>query len=127
MSPEYLDRLSPQSQSDQKWTHGEVAVFGSTVYKIFALKYQKWRTPLASLAPCETRNTKKEVIYEKKRTNVLITTIQNLIFLFVVIYRNVKRRTICIQRRQLCNVPASPWNIDLYCKGIRIFLFINVG
>ena len=35
-----------------KWTHGEVAVFGSTVYKIFALKFQKLRTPLASLAPC---------------------------------------------------------------------------
>ena len=35
-----------------KWTHGEVAVFGSTVYKIFALKCQKLRTPLASLAPC---------------------------------------------------------------------------
>ena len=32
-----------------KWTHGEVAVFGSTVYKIFALKCQKLRTPLA---PC---------------------------------------------------------------------------
>ena len=35
-----------------KWTHGEVAVFGSTVYKIFALKCQKLRTPLASPAPC---------------------------------------------------------------------------
>ena len=35
-----------------KWTHVEVAVFGSTVYKIFALKCQKLRTPLASLAPC---------------------------------------------------------------------------
>ena len=35
-----------------KWTHGEVAVFGSTVYKIFALKCQKLRTPLASLASC---------------------------------------------------------------------------
>ena len=35
-----------------KWTHGEVAVYGSTVYKIFALKCQKLRTPLASLAPC---------------------------------------------------------------------------
>ena len=35
-----------------KWTHGEVATFGSTVYKIFALKCQKLRTPLASLAPC---------------------------------------------------------------------------
>ena len=32
-----------------KWTHGKVAVFGSTVYKIFALKCQKLRTPLA---PC---------------------------------------------------------------------------
>ena len=32
-----------------KWTHGEVAVFGSTVYKIFALKSRKLRTPLA---PC---------------------------------------------------------------------------
>ena len=35
-----------------KWTHGEVAVFGSTVYKIFALKCQKLRTSLASLTPC---------------------------------------------------------------------------
>ena len=54
-----MDRLSPQSQSGSKWihgevmffffvseaatlkwTHGEVAVFGSTVYKIFALKSQ---------------------------------------------------------------------------------------
>ena len=35
-----------------KWTHGEVAVFGFTVYKIFVLKCQKLRTPLASLAPC---------------------------------------------------------------------------
>ena len=35
-----------------KWTNGEVAAFGSTVYKIFALKCQKLRTPLASLAPC---------------------------------------------------------------------------
>ena len=71
LSPEYLDRLSPQSKSGSKWihgevmfffsvgevatskwTHGEVAVFGSTVYKIFALKCQKLRTPLASLAPC---------------------------------------------------------------------------
>ena len=70
ISPEYLDRLSPQSQGGQKWihgevifftigeaatskwTHGEVAVFGSTVYRIFALKCQKLRTPLASLAPC---------------------------------------------------------------------------
>ena len=26
-----------------KWTHGEVAVFGSTIYKIFALKCQKLR------------------------------------------------------------------------------------
>ena len=25
-----------------KWTHGEVAVFGSTVYKIFALKCQMY-------------------------------------------------------------------------------------
>ena len=33
-----------------KWTHGEVAVFGPTVYKIFALKCQKLRTPLTSLA-----------------------------------------------------------------------------
>ena len=51
LSPKYLDRLSPQSQSGSKWihgevmfilsvgevatskwTHGEVAVFGSTVY-----------------------------------------------------------------------------------------------
>ena len=32
-----------------KWTYGDVAVFGSTVYKIFALKCQKLRTPLA---PC---------------------------------------------------------------------------
>ena len=37
-----------------KWTHGEVAVFGSTVYRIFALKCQKLRTPLASLAPYAT-------------------------------------------------------------------------
>ena len=29
-----------------------MAVFGSTIYKIFALKCQKLRTPLASLAPC---------------------------------------------------------------------------
>ena len=61
------DRLSPQSQSGSKWiheevmvfyvvepvtskwTHGEVAVFDSTVYKIFTLKFQKLRTPLA---PC---------------------------------------------------------------------------
>ena len=28
-----------------KWTHGEVSVFGSTVYRIFALKCQKLRTP----------------------------------------------------------------------------------
>ena len=35
-----------------KRTHGEVAVFGSTVYTIFELKCQKLRTPLASLAPC---------------------------------------------------------------------------
>ena len=35
-----------------KWTHGKVAVFGSTVYQIFLLKCQKLRTPLASLAPC---------------------------------------------------------------------------
>ena len=35
-----------------KWTHGEVANFGSTVYKIFVLKCQKLRTPLASLALC---------------------------------------------------------------------------
>ena len=35
-----------------KWTPGEVAVFGFTVYRIFALKCQKLRTPLASLAPC---------------------------------------------------------------------------
>ena len=41
-----------------KWTHGEVAVFGSTVYKIFALKCQKLRTPLASLAPCVKIATK---------------------------------------------------------------------
>ena len=38
-----------------KWTHGEVAVFGSTVYKIFAFKCQKLGTPLASLAPCVIR------------------------------------------------------------------------
>ena len=54
---EYLDRLSPQSQSGLKWTHGEVAVFGSTVYKIFALKCQKLHTPLASLAPCVIKET----------------------------------------------------------------------
>ena len=35
-----------------KWKHGEVAVFGSTVCKIFTLKCQKLHTPLASLAPC---------------------------------------------------------------------------
>ena len=35
-----------------KSTHGEVAVFGSTVYRIFAFKCQKLRTPLALLAPC---------------------------------------------------------------------------
>ena len=40
-----------------KWTHGEVAVFGSTVYRIFALKCQKLRTPLASLAPCVMKET----------------------------------------------------------------------
>ena len=39
-----------------KWTHGEVTVFGSTVYKIFALKCQKLRTLLASLAPCVIKN-----------------------------------------------------------------------
>ena len=32
-----------------KWTHGEVAVFGSTVYKIFALKFQKLRNDFAIL------------------------------------------------------------------------------
>ena len=55
LSPEYLDRLSPQSQSGSKrihgevmfffsvgeaatskWTYGEMAVFGSTVYTKFS-------------------------------------------------------------------------------------------
>ena len=47
-----------------KWTHGEVAVFGSTVYKIFALKCQKLHTTLASLAPCVM---KVKVLNIKKR------------------------------------------------------------
>ena len=49
-----------------KWTHGEVAVFGSTVYKIFALKCQKLRTPLASLAPCviKIKSIRKLVSFE---------------------------------------------------------------
>ena len=37
-----------------KWTHGEVAVFGSTVYKIFALKWQKLRTPQSNFF-CEDK------------------------------------------------------------------------
>ena len=48
-----------------KWTHGEVAVFGSTVYKIFALKCQKLRTPLASLAPCVININKFEYCYTR--------------------------------------------------------------
>ena len=50
-----------------KWTHGEVAVFGSTVYKIFALKCQKLRTPLASLAPCVM---KKKISFYSKMTRI---------------------------------------------------------
>ena len=40
-----------------KWTHGEVAVFSSTVNKIFALKCQKLRTPLA---PCVIKDRVKK-------------------------------------------------------------------
>ena len=79
-SSEYLNRLSPQSQCSSKrihgeviffsvgeaatsrWTHGEMAVFGSTVYKVFALKCQKLRTPIASLAPCVTSREKSTVL-----------------------------------------------------------------
>ena len=43
-----------------KWKHGEVAVYGSTVYKFLALKCQKLRTPLASLAPCVIKQKKKK-------------------------------------------------------------------
>ena len=39
--------FSVAEAATSKWTHGEMAVFGSTVYKIFALKCQKLRTPLA--------------------------------------------------------------------------------
>ena len=49
---EKWDFFSIGEAANLKWTHGEVAVFDSTVYKIFALKFQKLRTPLASLAPC---------------------------------------------------------------------------
>ena len=59
--------LSVGEAATSKWTHGEVAVFGSTVYKIFALKCQKLRNPLASLAPCVIKIVKiLSVIYKIK-------------------------------------------------------------
>ena len=45
-----------------KWTHGEVAVFGSTVYIIFALKCQMLRTLLVSLAPCIITGIKNNLL-----------------------------------------------------------------
>ena len=50
----YMEKwfFSVGEAATSKWKHREVAVFGSTAYKIFALKCQKLRTPLASLTPC---------------------------------------------------------------------------
>ena len=55
------DVFSPVGEAaTSKWTHGEVAVFGSTVYKIFALKCQKLRNPLASLrSPCVIKESEE--------------------------------------------------------------------
>ena len=54
------DVFSPVGEAaTSKWTHGEVAVFGSTVYKIFALKCQKFRNTLASLAPCVIKESEE--------------------------------------------------------------------
>ena len=52
-----------------KWTHGEVAVFGSTVYKIFALKCQKLRTPLA---PCVIKYASNTLNYFHEKLDFLV-------------------------------------------------------
>ena len=49
-----------------KWTHGEVAVFGSTVYKIFALKCQKFNISIEGLL---SNNKRSDGIVRKDKNN----------------------------------------------------------
>ena len=72
-----------------KWTHEEVAVFGSTVYKIFALKCQKLRTPLASLALC-VKLTSSIVCPSKKIHNYTEAQSRREILLFLLFLNLLK-------------------------------------
>ena len=65
-----------------KWTHGELAVFGSTVYKIFKPKCQKLRTLLASLAPCVISWSKTRIFAASTITQYWLDNTTITIFFF---------------------------------------------